>query len=598
MSGLLRRLRRRRPATADENRSPTAGSSEPVAAPGDAPAEPGGERPVPAEDQPTQLLPATGEQTAVAPDEQTPQVADQLSATPAEQPSETDRPTATPAEQTPEAEQTSPGAEWAKTAVTPGEPAAPESQPTAFAAQRPPARDLPAGLDPGDLTTAPAASARRGKLRRRLRYLRHVRELLLRDLGGFTYEIHRTAGGTPQESHRKLTAAKTSRIAALDAEVGALEARLGEPHADPVLREAGIGGTCPECGELHASDASYCSRCGTPLDARARAKRHAAVAAAAAPVTGSHPTPEPQPASVLWAGGPRPSAPKEPAEEEERPSGATGSWLAAQPTTFDHAARPGEARAVAKADEPAAEELQAKSSDEPAAMTGEPAANTDQPAAKTDQPAAKTDQPATETDQPATETDQPATETDQPAATKSDKPVEAAAATGEPTTPTDDPTADAPAAQADEPAADAPATTVDEPGADEPATTVDEPGADEPATVADEPAADAPATTVDEPPADAPATTGDEPPTADTPAAKSEEPASTPDEPTPEEAPPAKPKRAPAGRAKKKPLTKPRDQAPADDASFEPGPNGRRDEDVPPPVTSGDPLSSRRERRP
>src|SRR5918996_4599516 len=65
MSGLLRRLTRRRPATADENRSPTAGSSEPAAAPADAPAEPGGDRPVPAADeQQTQVLPATGEQPA------------------------------------------------------------------------------------------------------------------------------------------------------------------------------------------------------------------------------------------------------------------------------------------------------------------------------------------------------------------------------------------------------------------------------------------------------------------------------------------------------------------------------------------------------
>src|SRR5918992_288509 len=144
MSGLLRRLTRRRSTTADENRSPSTASSEPAAAPAETPAEPGGQQPVPAQ-------PAT-------------------------------------------------------------------------------ARDLPAGVDPHDLATAPAASARRGKLRRRLRYLRHVRELLLRDLGGFTYEVHRTAGGTAQEGHRRLASAKASRIAALDAEVRAIEARLGEPH--------------------------------------------------------------------------------------------------------------------------------------------------------------------------------------------------------------------------------------------------------------------------------------------------------------------------------------------------------------------------------
>ncbi len=492
MSGLLRRLTRRRPATADETGSPAAGSSEPAAAPADTPAEPGGDRPVPAADeQATQILPATGEQPA--------------------------------------AEQTSPGAEWATSAMKPVEPQAPappeeprteatqaepqtdatqlqaeSDQPTAFAAQRPQGRDLPAGLDPGDLSTGPAASARRGKLRRRLRYLRHVRELLLRDLGGFTYEIHRTAGGAPQESHRKLTTAKASRIAALDAEVGVLEARLGEPHAPTVLREAGIGGTCPECGELHASDAHYCSRCGAPLDEKARAQRQ--VAAAAAPVTASHPTPEPQPASVLWAGGPRPSAGQEP---EERPSAATG-WLASQATTFDRAARPDEGKA-AKPDVPAA------TPEKPAAIGDEPVTT---PAAKADEPVAPVAQP-----------DEPAAAPEKPAAT------------------------------ADEPKTGEPATA-----SDEPAATAGEPTAtDEPAAAAGEPAAtDEPAAT------ETPVVAGDE-------SAPAVEAAGEP-------AKPAKPKRA---RAKKPPKPAPEDQP------FEP--NGRRDEDVPSPVRSADPLSSRRE---
>ena len=391
MSGLLRRLTRRRPATADETGSPAAGSSEPAAAAADAPAEPGGDRPVPAADeQATQILPATGEQPA--------------------------------------AEQTSPGAEWATSPMKPVEPQAPATaptpeeprtdatkvqttppepdQPTAFAAQRPQGRDLPAGLDAGDLSAGPAASARRGKLRRRLRYLRNVRELLLRDLGGFTYEIHRTAGGVPQESHRKLTTAKASRIAALDAEVGALETRLGEPHAAPVLREAGIGGTCPECGELHASDAHYCSRCGAPLDEKARAQRQVAAAAAAAPVTASHPTPEPQPASVLWAGGPRPSAGQEP---EERPSAATG-WLVSQPTTFDRAAQPDEGQPAAKADEPVT------TPEKPSAIADEPVTTPDEP--KPDEPAAAPEGPAAKADEPVTAPDEP--KPDEPA---SEKPV-------------------------------------------------------------------------------------------------------------------------------------------------------------------------------
>ena len=243
-------------------------------------------------------------------------------------------------------------------------------QPTAlaYAAQPAPARDLPAGVDPADLASAPAASARRGKLRRRLRYLRHVRELLLRDLGGFTYEIHRTAGGTAQEPQRRLAAAKAKRISALDEEVLALESRLGEPHAETLLREPGIGGTCPECGELHASDAHFCSRCGTGLDEQARDKR-----AAEQPTTGAHDVVEPQPASVLWAGGPRPAPEPEPAgeaEQAEPPSAVTSQWLAGgQPTTFSRAAQPeppatpGSA-AAAPAPEPATAETPAAEPDE------------------------------------------------------------------------------------------------------------------------------------------------------------------------------------------------------------------------------------------
>ncbi len=292
MSGLLRRLTRRRPATADETGTPAPASSEPAGAPAETPAEPGGDQPVPATgEQATQVLPATGEQTVAIP-----------------------------------------------------------------------ARDLPAGIDPAEFADAPPeASAPRGKLRRRLRYLRRVRELLLRDLGGFTFEIHRTAQGKPEESHRRVAEAKVERIAALDTEVRTLEQRLGEPHEGALLREPGIGGICPECGELHASDAHYCARCGAPLDAKARARRDAAVAAAAQQTTGSHPAAEPAPASVLWAAGSGPAAPapdQPEAEPEAEPrSEVTSQWLA-----LPH--REGEAEA--EQEPPAAAEEPKPASEEPA----------------------------------------------------------------------------------------------------------------------------------------------------------------------------------------------------------------------------------------
>jgi hypothetical protein len=455
MSGLLRRLKRRRPATADENRPPETASSEPAAASAETPAESGGQAPAP--EQPTVVLPVTSEQPLPA---------------------------------------------WTVAASQPTTVAT--SQPTAFAAQPAPARDLPAGVDPGDLAAAPAASARRGKLRRRLRYLRHVRELLLRDLGGFTYEIHRTAGGNAQEPHRRLTAAKAERLEALDAEMLALETRLGEPHAETVLREPGIGGTCPECGELHGSDAHFCARCGAPLDEKARAQRAAAEeplpTGEAQPTTGSHVVAEPQPASVLWAGGPRPAREREEEEVAQPPAEVTSQWLATdQPTTFDRAARPEEG-ATGTAGEPAAADA-TTSTNEPAAAAA-----------------------PTTADDPAT-ADKPAAANE--AATKAEEPVAKA---------------EEPVAKADEPA------TADEPAvADKPAA------ADESATNADEPAAlDEPATAVDVPQA---------------------------------EPVPAKPKRA----------AKPRKRAPAKPRAKDFEANGRRDEDVPPPISSGDPLSSPRE---
>jgi hypothetical protein len=314
MSGLLRRLTRRRPATADETGSPVPESSEPAGAPAETPAEPGGDQPVAASsEQATQMLPQTGEQ---------------------------------PATEAPAGDQT--------VAI-------------------PATRDLPAGIDPSEYADAPAASAPRGKLRRRLRYLRRVRDLLLRDLGGFTFEIHRTAGGTPTESHRKLAESKLSRIDALDAEVGALEGRLGEPHEPALLREPGIGGVCPECGELHASDAHYCAHCGAPLDAKARAKREAAVAAAVQDSTSARPAAESAPASVLWAAGTRPGGAEPEPAPDDQPSAVTSEWLAV-PRRADAAAsatssEPAEDDAVQAPPETAEPEAAEAADDQPAPTT-------------------------------------------------------------------------------------------------------------------------------------------------------------------------------------------------------------------------------------
>jgi hypothetical protein len=127
-------------------------------------------------------------------------------------------------------------------------------------------RDVPAGLDPAEVEAPLDSGARRGRMRRRLRYLRHSREILLRDLGGFFYEVHRTAGGHQSSGHRTILETKTGRLAAIDTELRELESRLGEPlPGHTIVREPGIGGTCAVCGELHGSEAHFCSHCGAPL---------------------------------------------------------------------------------------------------------------------------------------------------------------------------------------------------------------------------------------------------------------------------------------------------------------------------------------------
>jgi hypothetical protein len=121
--------------------------------------------------------------------------------------------------------------------------------------------NAPAGLDPAEPVAPPAG--RRGRLRRRLRYLRRARELMLRDLGGLLYEVNRTGGGDVA-AHAGVIGGKLERLARLDAEAAAIETALGARRSEAVVFEPGIGGTCAVCGELYGSAARFCSHCGTP----------------------------------------------------------------------------------------------------------------------------------------------------------------------------------------------------------------------------------------------------------------------------------------------------------------------------------------------
>jgi hypothetical protein len=176
-------------------------------------------------------------------------------------------------------------------------PTAPDGEPAAPV--RADGRPLPAGTDAEDLERR-RTTGRRGKLRRRTRFLRRARELALRDLGGLVYEARRR-----EQDGGKLIAEKVGRLAAIDEELRSLETELGTPRADTVVREPGVGGTCPRCGELHASDAHFCSSCGLDLTA--------------APAT---------PEAV--AGG-EPAAPQEPAATEAPTAEQSGNGRATAP---------------------------------------------------------------------------------------------------------------------------------------------------------------------------------------------------------------------------------------------------------------------------
>jgi hypothetical protein len=136
-------------------------------------------------------------------------------------------------------------------------------EPAAAAAEMPATEaeaSAPAGTEPGDPAAASAPSFRdRGRMRRRLRFLRRVRELGFRDLGGLVFDQHRF-----NQPDDELVRGKLAALGAVDAELRALEAALDDRRPITELREPGVS-ACPRCGALHGSDARFCPSCGTPL---------------------------------------------------------------------------------------------------------------------------------------------------------------------------------------------------------------------------------------------------------------------------------------------------------------------------------------------
>ena len=185
--------------------------------------------------------------------------------------------------------------------------------------------NAPAGQDP-----APGSPSfrHRGRLRRRLRYLRRVRELGFRDLGGLVFDQHRFS-----QVNIALVEGKLHALAHVDAELRALEHALDDRRAITELREPGIS-VCPRCGGLHGSEARYCPSCGVAFHGPLAIAEVGEAVSLAVP----DPAPGPQPAPDQPAGGePAQSHPDPQPTQIMRPvDGGGGDGQQGDPTRFSH----------------------------------------------------------------------------------------------------------------------------------------------------------------------------------------------------------------------------------------------------------------------
>jgi ribosomal protein L40E len=141
-----------------------------------------------------------------------------------------------------------------------------------------------------------------------LRYLRRVRELGFRDLGGLVFELQRFG-----RSRDDLVQAKLDALTTVDGEMRALERVLDDHRPIIELREPGIS-SCLRCGAVHGSDARFCPSCGLQL-AGPRPLGEIGAVPGAAPVVS--PTPPPP--------GVRPNSADAAPAGQTGPAGAPGA---------------------------------------------------------------------------------------------------------------------------------------------------------------------------------------------------------------------------------------------------------------------------------
>jgi hypothetical protein len=207
--------------------------------------------------------------------------------------------------------------------------APPVEQPAAPAAATPaasaPAVDLPTGtIDPTASTPAtdqtivaepaprrPGFRAR-GRMRRRLRYLRKLRELQVRDLGGLVFDLRRF-----ERKRDDLVAQKTDQIRACDDELHALERALEERRDLRDVREPGVGGTCPRCFAIFGSADKFCANCGAAFGGAVQGPAAQVPLAPPPPATQPPPLPPAPAAQPAPVAQPAPAVPPSPPAQPE-----------------------------------------------------------------------------------------------------------------------------------------------------------------------------------------------------------------------------------------------------------------------------------------
>ncbi|MEA2182037.1 MAG: hypothetical protein QOF69_1222 [Solirubrobacteraceae bacterium] len=170
----------------------------------------------------------------------------------------------------------------------------------------------PAANQSDGVVAAPAGKASfrdRGRLRRRLRFLRRARELAFRDIGGLLFDMRRFDRDRPDLLESKLGA-----LTAVDQEVRALERILDDRRPIHELREPGIS-SCARCGALHSSEANFCPHCGLQLGGpRAMGEVGGAIAAPPQapppPAAAQAAAPAEQPTAATTTKRPRSESPK------------------------------------------------------------------------------------------------------------------------------------------------------------------------------------------------------------------------------------------------------------------------------------------------